>query len=51
MDKPKYWVKNVIKNVTQWMDLSIFGPNFGSNMDKPKYWVENVIKIWTNPMG
>jgi len=27
MDKPKHWVKNVIKNVTQLLGLSIFDPN------------------------
>jgi len=24
VDKPKRWVKNVIKNVTQWLGLSIY---------------------------
>jgi len=26
MDKPKRWVENVNKNVTQWLGLSIFDP-------------------------
>jgi len=30
MDKPKRWVKNVIKEkLTQWLDLSIFDPKVG----------------------
>jgi len=31
MDKPKRWVKNAIKNLTQWLGLSIFDPRLGSN--------------------
>jgi len=58
MDKPKYWVKNIIKIVTQWLGLSIFDLNFGSNMEKPKYWVKNGQTQWVknlikkcNPMA
>jgi len=29
MDKPKHWVKNVIKNLTQWLGLSIFHLKLG----------------------
>jgi len=29
MDKPKCWVKNVIKNLTQWLGWSIFNPKLG----------------------
>jgi len=50
MDKPN-GLKILLKNVTQWLGLSIFDPNFGSNMDKPKYWVKNLIKIVTQWLG
>jgi len=29
MDKPKRWVKKLIKKLTQWLGLSIFDPKLG----------------------